>query len=1119
MRRKRRIIANEPKVDEGLLRSINVEFDAEYPQRIAHFRPTTKSARVLEALLGLRPERAFLVTAPYGSGKSLVAAFAAHVVENRVIAKPTIQLVSKRLEAVRSSATARITSRVQSKTSRGLALALHGAQRDLSVALANAATASLRRSREGRGRGRFRRVKRQGDLVSTIAEIFTAAEVGGFDAVLLVWDEFGRHLETLLAEGRAAELHELQTLAEIASRKSKVPLTIGLLTHRGVSQYASAAPQAIRAEWTKVEGRFQLIDYIDDSKEMYRLVAEVIQERRVRSPDSRDRTWLAKVSRAARHVGVLRDLTVSEIARLSEMAFPMHPVALYALPRIASRISQNERTIFDYLSKESFSQSIGLGRVYDFFSDSMRADTGAGGCYRQYLETEAAIRRAETEEEIGVLKSACLLGLGLSGERGHVSRERLRLATTLSRTHLDPEATIQELINRKLLLFRRHSNDVSVWHGTDVDLRGALESEKERHRTAFNLVEFLRRELPAPTWRPVQFNDQFSIKRYFAGRYVTLQQLQAAAEQPHSAVLNRAGSDGLILFVVAESQADQDRAKKLAQDKGFGSGVIAAIPQREIAIVDPALEVACLEQMLRDTQLIERDPLVEVELRQLLDDARGYLHQAVSKQFTPGSDGPSFWHGGVELEATSSAEFRAALSKVTKEIYSSTPRINNEMINRRKVSAIVTNARKKLEMAILERTGIENLGIEGNFPDASIFRTVLRSTGIYRNEPKGVWRFAYPHELADGGLRNVWEILRAFFQDPGNGRQKSFDDLFSVLSSPPIGLRAGVLPVLLASAFRAFPAAISLRWEGAYVNDILPSVIEDICRHPSQFTLEVLSPSSRQASLLQAINQVFSAFDPNVTEQVDQVRRAFDSLRSWVASLPQVALLTERLSNQATVFREKLTSESDPVQLIFASMSEILEGATVAELSDELTSLRTELEGVIVATKSAAANIVRRTLDARLDNDSATVRDACRRWAKCFSIPDLQRAGGAQAVAFITRLEQRYESDDLFIDSLASQLVGQPTARWTDTTIVQFDRSLSEIVRTVEDEAVRLATTGLASEIVKANLARLIEARIGGLYANLCALKGAQDARESISGLVDSRPKRKVRGNNTRSAG
>jgi hypothetical protein len=1102
---------------DGLLRSINVAFDASYPERVAHFRPTSKSVPVLRALLSQLPQRAFLISAPYGSGKSLVGAYALQIIENHQASRLSLKTVTDRLQSLSPSLASSIHARTKHRSARGLVLAIQGAQPDLSAALVEAANASFKRAKRGKGAGRRMEVRAHADPVKTLQSVLDKAETGSFDSVLLVWDEFGRHLEELLATGRAAELSQLQTIAELAARSDRLPLTVALLTHRGFGQYALGAPQGIRSEWIKVEGRFEAIQYIDDSKEMYRLVAEAIADRRSITPTSAQRQWLHEVARQAKSQGLFKELSGKTACDLLESAFPVHPVALHVLPRISARISQNERTIFSFIAEQNLGRPLGLGQIYDYFADSMRADTGAGGAHRQYLETEAAIRRASSEEEVEALKAACLLGLGLAGERGHVSRDLLCTSVSRPESSSAPEQTVQHLIDNKLLLFRQHSNDVSVWHGADVDLRGALETAKERHRAGFRVLEFLRKELPAPTWRPVKFNDDFHVKRFFTGRYLTPAQFRDLCETQSGTTSGTEGADGLILFVLAESASEHEGVCELAGRAALAPEFVVAIPPREVSVAEPALEVACLEQMLRDPELIAKDPLVELELRHLLDDARGYLHRAVDLLVTPQNGGPTFWHQGKALQLESAAELRSYLSRVTREIYKRTPKINNELINRRRVSAPVANARKKLEMAVLERAGLPGLGIQGNFPDASIFRTVLVNTGLYREDGNGAWRFASPGEVQDQGLQAVWHKFEEFFQEPSEGRGKPFRQLFSDLQAPPIGLRTGLLPVFVACAFRAFPAAVSLRREGTYVEDILPTVVEDICRNPEAYSLEVLSLSASERQIIASVQEVFGGFDPALTRQADLIRASFDCLRNWSISLPPVALSTSRLSPVAREFRAALQAQSDPLQFMFGALPRIFAISDDVDFARVLRAIKDELESVLEQTRRQAAEVVCKTLDVGLDRREISLAETCQKWAKCFSIPDLQRAGGAQAVSFINRIEQRYDSDELLLDSLAAQLVGQPTNRWDDGTLPRFDRALAEAVRTVEDEAVRLAVNGASTPVIVNNLSRLIEARIRDLYENLGVLKGERRARESLLRLTTSKEEA-ANGNDSRSA-
>ena len=87
------------------------------------------------------------------------------------------------------------------------------------------------------------------------------------------------------------------------------------------------------------------------------------------------------------------------------------------------------------------------------------------------------------------------------------------------------EKVVDQLIDKKLLLHRKHSDEVSVWHGTDADLRGRLEEEKSRQRRTFDFITFLTEEASPPVWRPVRYNSDFHIRRFLQGEYWGLEKL------------------------------------------------------------------------------------------------------------------------------------------------------------------------------------------------------------------------------------------------------------------------------------------------------------------------------------------------------------------------------------------------------------------------------------------------------------------------------------------------------------------------------------------------------------------------------------------------------------------
>ncbi len=92
-------------------------------------------------------------------------------------------------------------------------------------------------------------------------------------------------------------------------------------------------------------------------------------------------------------------------------------------------------------------------------------------------------------------------------------------------------------------------------------------------------------------------------------------------------------------------------------------------------------------------------------------------------------------------------------------------------------------------MAILERSGQEDLGLEGFWPDVSLYRTILLNTGIYKMNGVERWGYASPKDIQDPGLSAVWQRLSDFFTLPGLAKNPKH--LFQEIMKPPFGVRAG----------------------------------------------------------------------------------------------------------------------------------------------------------------------------------------------------------------------------------------------------------------------------------------------------------------------------------------
>ena len=1086
---------------EVFLRSINIQYDAEYPDRIAHYQPTAKSVPLIKSLLGFEQDRSFFVVAPYGTGKSITATYLLHLVENRRDAGETLSGIEDKLEAV-SPDLSKFSMERRNGKDKGLVLALQGYCENLGESLKDAVIKGMGRLKLGRQARTIASMPCEtiDQTIELLGTVQDKAHSAGCDRIVILWDEFGRHIESLIAEGRSAALSEIQLLAERVSRSIAIPVTLGLLLHQELLQYASNSPASVRAEWRKIEGRFQTIQYIDDSKEIYRLLSEVVSEQ------NRSNILLDEQAKSSalecKQLGLFSDFTVPELQSLLCRAYPLEPTTLYLLPRISGRVAQNERTLFSFLNFIDFQNPVRPDHLYEYFSPEMRTDTAVGGTYRQWLETQNALSKLEDDNGLAAtaLRTASLLGFGVNGERSRTPRDLLLFALrgyagtgVGSNGSQQEEGVVAELIDKKLLLHRKHSDEVSVWHGTDADLRGRLEEEKSRQRRTFDFLTVLTEEASPPVWRPVRYNSDYHIRRFLQGEYCTLEKLDEYLNVP-------VGCDGKIIYVIAETAEELQEAEHLISKYLCDERVILAVPRVPVPLFEAALEVLCLTQMQEDDKLVGSDPMVLSEIQQMTDDARSHLQKLLDRLILPGSEGPRWFYKGSALSVKNAYDLRNELSEIMRIIFHYTPKINNEMIVRHKPTPTLVNSRKKLLLRILERSGQEMLGIEGNYPDASMFRTILLHTGLYTNKDE-VWNYALPEQVKDPGLQKVWKKNQQFFT-VSSEKPKDIRGFFDELMEPPFGVRAGLLPVLFAAGLKAFPSVYSLRYKGGgYVSDILPTEIEQLCREPEAYEFIVLDIDQTKRDYLNAVLELFGTQARSATGN-DLIRACYDALENWKAGLPASALSTRFLTQQTRRFQAILCYQSDPVQLLFERIPRALDCSIDEQhmLLKSLEKCKNELSKVIDDYQQKAISSLRRALSLNWKSGNGEVKEIANRWALCFPDEISDALNDNKSKSLLSRMRMTYKSDAKLVDSLSGLFFQKTISRWDDSYIANFDREIHNAVRRIEESA--LSFEFEASGAVKNGLANLVQERMNIMYERLTDIVGQEEARALFAHIL-----------------
>ena len=139
-------------------------------------------------------------------------------------------------------------------------------------------------------------------------------------------------------------------------------------------------------------------------------------------------------------------------------------------------------------------------------------------------------------------------------------------------------------------------------------------------------------------------------------------------------------------------------------------------------------------QYIIDSVLVDKSDKVALrEIGNLKAYEQSLLNKELKEDMFLYDSNVAWFYKGEELQMSSQRDFNALLTTVCKDIYPLAPVINNELINRHKLSSNISAARIKYLQALISDADKEDLGWDkGKFPpEKTIYYTLLKITGLH----------------------------------------------------------------------------------------------------------------------------------------------------------------------------------------------------------------------------------------------------------------------------------------------------------------------------------------------------------------------------------------------------
>jgi hypothetical protein len=301
---------------------------------------------------------------------------------------------------------------------------------------------------------------------------------------------------------------------------------------------------------------------------------------------------------------------------------------------------------------------------------------------------------------------------------------------------------------------------------------------------------------------------------------------------------------------------------------------------------------------------------------------------------------------------------------------------------------------------------------------------------------------------------------------------------------------------LFASALRAFPSSLSIKTsKGEYLDDILPSTIEEICLKPEAYLISVHELTEKRQAFLEALYRIFSSGEKISSREIDIMRQCYDAIEYWKSTLPESAFTTRQISDIAQKVQDALIKDNDPERLFFYKLPQIMDTVDLIELEEKIREVKTEIESIVDLYYDAAKKSL---LSAFQFSENDNLIKAAAKWSKFFPAESLESFSDDTAKAFLRRIRIRYDSWNQFIDSIAALLIGRSINRWDDSAITVFDRKVKDTVNHIEEYVLQVSSDK-SDTVFKAGLMNLAHERMRFLYQKLITISSKEEADRILS--------------------
>lgn len=882
----------------------------------------------------------------------------------------------------------------------------------------------------------------------------------GYQGIILIFDEFSKFLEGYPKERISAVMELIQRIGEAANRTKTEELHVILVAHKAIKEYKNLLEDKIINAYRGIEGRLAEVRFTVSMKNSYELIGNALPKNEALFAKSIEQTeWYENIKKESFHLLYFRNQFSDEKEFehiVMKGCFPLLPVAAYLLLRISECAVQNERTVFTFLAhKEPHSLAEFLEKhgenqiymcadaIYDYFYYVFKHDNSNIRFHNEWLKAEYAINQVDTLEKIKIIKVLALLRMVGKEDEMYPRDEVIRLGTGLSKEVFSK--CMEELKEEQILFYRNKTKTYAFRNNIGVDVEKEIRERVNSKFSKISLCEEIEKISELEYELPRRYNQNYYITRYFQYCFMELESFLVLSNSEY--LFEDNFSDGKIIALIKKEEiSDEIILDKLKEWES--SRILVVLPEEKFAQQENIEKLLAICDLKKDEVFLEENRALLQELSLYEEDLRFEINAALENDFFPLHGKCRFFHKkeGKKVDIYAGErmlwQVNQLLSEICEQYYGATPKINNELINKRNLSSQIQKARMLLADGLLRQEDLSSYQKKTS-PEATIYRAVFVRTGLLSFDEN-------EHKKSDKGAKAVVKEIEKFLLGAA-GKKVCFQELYKLLQGRKYGLRKGVMPLYLAYVLAGWEDT-PVVYLGKKELEINAKILENINDTPEKYSLYIEEENVKKQSYLSGLEQLF---EQNVEykrkDKRNRVKEISDKIYEWYCSLPQCSRQFElenvkpgRKKGIETFRREFGKVERNAREILFERLPEGFGTKEEYELLlEHIVWLKVRMDGYYLRLQQKAVDALRKGLGLSVKGD---LFSELRKWSQGENRKSRQFIYSMQSQRLFSAIARLDTHNELKIAEEISQgILDLHIADWKEETLAQFQNALSSI--------------------------------------------------------------------------